>query len=198
MVAELTLSSALCLETTHVIDTSVIDLGDIVTCKRGTKFPECLYTIPLPLALKHYYPEWDMWDWHTMPIINLNPLQVLSAEPGGVRIRNLSDYPEYRIYRWLPNPPEGTDVAVFVSQRLGCGYDFTAYPLAALQRVVINWWHMPRILNSRYYCWELTDEFCTCFGRPWPGSAEVHHLYPLLPEFRRQAGRPIAVAEKGG
>lgn len=121
-------------------------------------------------------------DWRvfeaTMPRTRTMPLSTLEKIYGQ----------DYRAYEWfaLELPQDAVDK--WVADRQGAKYDVLIYFLTIAQYLIRKWTkkQMPRLLDEAYDCWELAEEFCECFGRPWKYTHSNLHCYPMISEFMNE------------
>lgn len=168
-----------------------IKIGDII-CWRGKGLTFRI----LSTTLSFFDPTWRKrkWKpWHTAFIYGQdkeNDWLICEATVPCVRTMPLSILEQiygknYKVYPWFDQPFTNGQLESFVKEHLGCQYDVGIYFLTIAQELVAHWYHIsiPRLLNSSYSCWELVEEFCDFFGKPWHSTHDVDHKYPMISDF---------------
>ena len=127
-----------------------------------------------------------MWGWHTVPMVS-NRSFVDALFPR-LRISRLTD-PRYinrqfRVYRILETQPTQYKINKFIKDKVGCPYDFLAYPLTALAILLRPKFDIPRIINRRFHCWETAWSFADDMGF----DITEPYNYPFLTDLLRICG----------
>ena len=166
-----------------------IKLGDIVVFKR--KGP---VSFVLGGILKLFVPSWDGKDWHTAPVSkhdNERGWMICEALAGGVQENPLSLYHDYTVYRWFDEVLDQSKVNKFVADHLGKAYDVAIYFFTALAIIIRHFWNrpIPKLLDRRFSCWELTQEFTTALGKPIVSPYDVVIITDLMKALK---GKEIA------
>lgn len=166
----------------HAIDIDEARAGDIIVWKGDGLIYQVLSW--LIKSLKEH--DWDRWGWHTTPMISSQ--RFVDALFPKIKISKLTDARylnrECRVYRIFECPPVQSKINKFVKDKVGCPYDFLAYPLTALALLLRPRVDIPRIINKRFHCWETTWEFadeCGC------DITDDYH-YPFLTDLLRLCG----------
>ena len=166
----------------HQIDAGEIRSGDILVWKGSG----LIYFVLSRLIKWFKEPSFDLWGWHTVPMID--NIQFLDAQFPKVRIESLTN-PKYlkrpfRAYRIFEESPASIRVIRFVQDKVGCWYDFLAYFLTALAVLLRPRFDIPRILDRKMTCWELTWEFADEMGF----DITDDYCYPFLTDLLRLCG----------
>jgi len=137
-------------------------------------------------------PDWDMWGWHMATVTRYNDYlgewMILEAVWPRVREVPLSQFYKgfkVRVYSYLNDPIDPDELKKFVDDVDNAKYDWFVYVLTVCNELCIKFlkWYPPRLLNSKYMCWELSEEFDCKFGTPWKTSHAKAHRYPLITNF---------------
>lgn len=137
-------------------------------------------------VLKLFERDWDGWGWHMGIVWSRlgRGCHIMEATNEGTRI----NYYRYkylrentRCYEWLEGEPDLVKMQAFKVSHIGRKYDVAVYFFTAIQYLFRHFVHirLPLILNDRYSCWELVDEFCDEMGKPWAPK----YGFPLLTDF---------------
>ena len=158
--------------------------GDCVEFKREGKWNSAdLY---LARLLKWFRPKWDMWGWHVALITEYQPgtgwmiLDTNMKEVNEVPLSNYKDK-EFRVWRWLDEPPSPSKMAEYVFKHTGEKYDVMIYfyTLAwAICREKFGF-EIPRILDKSWSCWETPTWMWLRMGKELIPEAD----YPLLSDI---------------
>ena len=142
-----------------------LQLGDIVVFKRKGPVSFILGGI-----LKLFERDWDAWGWHVAFVSGQddNGWNICEALAGGVAENPLSLYQDYKVYRWFDEALDQLKVNKFVTSYLGKPYDIAIYFWTTLAVIIRHYWNKPisKLLDERYSCWELTQEFTMDIGKP--------------------------------
>lgn len=161
----------------------MIRRGFIIEFKRG-KF----WSISgiLGNILKLFERDWDGWGWHLGIAWEqaYDGWNIFEATDRGVQINYYSnDYlaENTRAYQWLDKVPTRKAMGEFLKTHIGKRYDVAFYFLTTAQYLIRHFVHisMPLVLDNRYACWEIADEFCDTFGKPWAPK----YGFPLITDF---------------
>jgi len=165
-----------------------IKVGDIIIFKRNG-----LVSFILGGILKLFERGWDGWGWHVAFISGIDDytgVMICEALAGGVTENPLSNYKDYRVYRWFDESPDQFKVNRFVSKHKGEKYDILVYPLTALAYLIRHYWGrpVPRLLDNSWSCWELVYYFCNRMGKPLAESYD----FPMISGLNKiLAGKEI-------
>lgn len=203
----------------HRVDLDNIQTGDIIHWKRDG-------VLAFVLAhLIHWLkePEWDMWDWHTTPIVYMGlpsaindwcrkmgftefqfvkypgvDAVIVDAQYPRIKLSLLSTYinnkHQCRCYRLLENEPTKPRVNTFVARHLNKRYDWKVYIYTALAKFLRPVIDVPRLIDNSYDCWEVTFNFLELFNFEADAGTNFDYDYPWLPDLRRAYGEiPLEV-----
>ena len=166
----------------YVDDSTQAKRGDIVLFKGSG----LVYEI-LSRALKFFEWNWDRWGWHLGFVSGDSPftdvVSICESTGKGVTESYLDlTRKDIRVYRWFDEEPRRYKVRNFVSAHLGCDYDVAQYFWTGLQYLIRHFWNrrIPRLLDSRYTCWELVFEFAEDMGKPIGSRYDCPMLVDLL------------------
>ncbi len=132
-----------------------------------------------PWHMTWVYGQYSDGDWKvieaTFPRVRTMALSVLKQIYGK----------NYKNYHWFNLELNKDSAEQFVRSREGAKYDGMVYAWTILQYIVAKYFHkeIPRFLNDSYDCWELVEEICDCFGKPWASTHTIQHRYPLISDF---------------
>lgn len=140
--------------------------------------------------LKLFVPGWSGWGWHTGILWQElhDGWLVFEALGSGVTQTHYTQQcleDDCRVYRWLNDAPSEDQLVKFQSGHTGKRYDIAIYfwtTLAVLIRHYINR-PIPRLLDNRFSCWELVQEFYEEMGKPVVSKYDVILLPDLLRAF---------------
>jgi hypothetical protein len=163
--------------------------GDNLIFKRAKK--DRLAFI-LSLAIRLFYPKWDMWGWHMAFVAYWDDVIldwiIGEATWPKVRTRPLSEFrvegAEFRVYRWFEQEPDRGKIMAFLSQYQDCRYDVLLYFWTAAAYLIRHFWNrpIPRLLDRNYTCWEYVCEFDEGMGK------EIISKYdcPILADIQQE------------
>jgi hypothetical protein len=87
-----------------------------------------------------------------------------------------------------PRRPTEAEWVRFFAAHLGKKYDVALYPWTTLQYFVRHWFNhrIPRLLDDRYTCWELEQEWEEMFNVTWGSKYDC----PLITDLLREIMEP--------
>ena len=149
--------------------------GDIVEFKRKG-FVSCV----LGGLLKLFNPSWDAWGWH-LGILwegSLDGWIILEATGTGVKINWYSArylMRNTRCWKWFDETPSRASMNKFFKSHIDKKYDIEVYFWTALAVIVRHYINRPvsKILDEKYSCWELVQEFTADMGKPIQSKYDV-------------------------
>ena len=158
--------------------------GNIIAFKgRGFTF-----TI-LSFLLSIFDKEWRGEDWKPWHLAiawarAYGGWYILEATGAGVKINfydNKFLESNTRSWEWLGEKPDSDKMAQFLKEHILKRYDVAVYFWTIAQYLVRHYFHhsLPLVLNNRYSCWELVDEWCDEMGKPWAPK----YGFPLITDF---------------
>ena len=155
-------------------------LGDIVVFKRKGPVSFILGGI-----LKLFEPSWDAWGWHVGFVSGHDDdkgWMVCEALAGGVAENPLSLYHDYKTYRWFETPPEQFRVNQFLFHYQGKPYDIAIYFWTTLAVIFRHYFNrpIPKLLDERFSCWELVQEFTMDMNKPILSRYDVIIITDLM------------------
>lgn len=130
--------------------------------------------------LKLLEPSWDGWGWHLAIAYERSGdgWYVLEATGDGTEINfYLVSYLERytRNYQWLDKEPSKKKVAAFRAQCIGKKYDVAIYGWTSAAIIFRHYFNhpIPRLLDDRFDCWELIQEFAEFNNDPIVSKYDV-------------------------
>lgn len=143
-----------------------IQMGDVFLYKRGGFTATILGGL-----LKLLNPSWDGWGWHLAICTGryLGGFEVLEALGGGVTLNKVDEHrlgSDIRVYRVMQNEPSLAAVQELNKVFIGRPYDVAIYFWTALAIIIRHYVNrpIPKLLDNRYSCWELAQEWLCHFG----------------------------------
>jgi len=175
----------------RIFDISKTKPGDILEHKRDTGFS---VSGILGRLLQIFDPDYDGWGWH-LSIAYLQGYDgwyILEATADGVELNYYQNdylFKDTRVYRWFSEPPPLARIWRFIEGHLGCPYDAAIYfwtGLAILlRRIGIR---LPKIIDYKFSCWELAQEFSAVMGKPIIPRYDVVIISDLIKELGVASG----------
>jgi hypothetical protein len=144
------------------IDYRFLQPADILEYKRGKGF--CVSGV-LGRLLQIVDRKYDGWGWHVSIawVRTTKGWFILEATSRGVQLNHYTfEYLERttRAYRWFDEPPDRQEMTDFALAHLGKPYDVAVYFWTGiailLRRAGVR---LPKLIDRRYTCWELVQEF---------------------------------------
>lgn len=137
-------------------------------------------------------PRWRKLEWkpwHLAPVVGWqkgSPI-IFEHRPPHNLVGFRTVYPEEDclIYT-LPKSIDAKTLAGFLDKRLNKRYDVAAYLRTAAQYFVLHVFNhsIPRVLDERFTCWELTFEFARASGQPLQECCgKTLSAYPMITDF---------------
>ena len=122
--------------------------------------------------------EWATYSHTHHVVVAISATACISAEPGGVRYRAISDYPHLDWSRFDLSPDQQQAITNAAHTYTGRPYNFAIYPPLLWQRITgrkVDGW-VARWLSRRpnENCSQLSDDVYTRAG---------FHLFPNIPEL---------------
>jgi hypothetical protein len=166
----------------HRIPLEEARVGDIILYKgQGFLYQSLSWLIHI---LKER--NWDRWGWHLAPIVKDN--MILDAQFPKLKMTNYWEQVhagrEVMAYRIFEKQPSKTKVNKFVESHVGCPYDIAVYLFTAIAYFFRPKFDVPRLINRRYTCWEITFEFADEMGIDICDS----YNYPFVTDLLRLCG----------
>jgi hypothetical protein len=96
---------------------------------------------------------------------------IFEATASGQKINYYSDKhlsETSRSYSWFDKTPTKKQMAKFLKEHVDKKYDVAIYLWTMIQYIIRHYFNrrIPRLLDDRYTCWELVDEWCNDMGKP--------------------------------
>lgn len=153
-----------------------MEVGDIIVFKGQGLLFQCLSRL-----LKIFERGWDRWGWHTAFVSRIEdgiPVICEALAQGVVENYFDADRP-HRVYKWFDQP---VDPSCFVSQHIGEKYDIAIYFWTTVAVLVRHFWNrpIPKLLDRRFSCWEVLQEFTAEMGKPIVSKYDVIILTDIL------------------
>jgi hypothetical protein len=123
--------------------------------------------------LKLFNPSWDGYGWHLAILWQpgYDGWYILEATGQGVR-KNWYDrtylQKNTRIWSWLDEAPLDGYMKTFLARHINKRYDVGIYFWTALAVIIRHYINrpIPKLLDDRFSCWELVQEFTSAMGKP--------------------------------
>ena len=138
---------------------------------KGGKFPSVSWF--LSRLLKVFERDWNGWGWHLSIawLQGFDGWYILEATSDGVQMNFYDNdylFHDTRIYKWFDEPPSLVARELFYQQHIGKRYDVAIYFWTGLAILIRHYFNrpIPKLLDQRYSCWELIQEFSTEMGKP--------------------------------
>ncbi len=156
--------------------------GDIVEFKRRG-----FVSWSLGGLLKFFEKDWDGYGWHTAIAWETAPQgwYILEATPSGVKMNwytndNLNNHA--RVWRWFNEEPDSNLMSMFVHKYINKRYDVAIYFWTALAIIIRHYFNrpIPKLLDNRFDCWELVQEFTLDIGDPILSRYDVIIITDLI------------------
>lgn len=157
------------------------------------------------LLLSLIVPAWRQlaWKpWHMARAVRKVPggWLLFDALVDGVRERFYTDEQltaRTRWYPWLKAIPSQEYFAEFIQAHDGKAYDVGIYFWTMAQYIFRHFWNrcIPRLLDDRYTCWELQDEFDDGLGEPWNAPYDCVMIVDFLQACQKKGiiGTPYKI-----
>ena len=136
---------------------------------------------------------WDRKHWHLAIAWESaeSGWWVMEADAKGVQINFKPDevLNKCKILSFLKKVPGKKKRKQFKDSHLGLSYDAAVYFLTMIQYLVLHFFNrpLPRILDNRFTCWELAEEWCVFNGKPWTTWGRTHK-YPIITDALQALG----------
>lgn len=146
----------------------------------------------LSFFLGCFSPKWRKLEWkpwHLAPVVGWSkgrPVVFEHIKPYClVGFRTVQQGEDCKIYT-LPKNINPKNLSLFLGQRINKKYDVGVYFWTIAQYIILRTCNhsIPRILNDRFTCWELSFEFARASGQPlqeYCGKNFAH--YPMITDF---------------
>lgn len=156
-----------------------MDQWDIVEFPRGKlKLTNPNRNIVAPILggiLKLIESDWDGWGWHLgiayqeQTRNGVHGWIILESIGKGVDThwRSDTDLSRCRTWKWFKHV-NAVYAEAFKDEHLGDDYDVNVYFWTGIAIIFRHYWNrrIPRLLDDRYTCWELVQQFAEKMGKP--------------------------------
>jgi len=109
---------------------------------------------------------------------------VLAAGEDGVGLKFYfsRELEEVRWYDWLEKPLTQKKLDKFLKGHIGKKYDIATYFWTSLAVIFRHFWNrpIPKLLDDRFSCWELVQEFAEEMGKPIVSKYDVIIIVDII------------------
>lgn len=127
-------------------------------------------------------PPGPVFDPEALKLGEIVTQQAIGTGVHTITYPSADELGDCRAYRWLKDPfPMAKQIADFAEAHEREGYDFIGYLWNALGNLDMYLRHHPfRVVDDRYFCWELASEFCRAMGREIQREAEPCNISKMI------------------
>ena len=148
--------------------------------------------------LKLFERSWDGWGWHLAIAWEqaYDGWNILEATEDGVEINYYSDKyldENTRAYQWLTKVPSRKAMGEFLKSHINKKYDVAIYFWTALAIIIRHYFNhpIPKLLDDRFDCWELSAEFFAEVGEPIQSKYDVIIITDIIKALKGRRGGVI-------
>lgn len=123
--------------------------------------------------LKLLKRDWDSWGWHLGIAWQRSwyGWYILEATGKGICLNWYSDAylaQSTRVWEWFDEELDPMDMSSFLKKHINKKYDVAIYFWTSLAVIIRHYFNhpIPKLLDDRFSCWELVQEFSTEMGKP--------------------------------
>jgi hypothetical protein len=159
--------------------------GDCIAWKGGSipfhPLSEVLALFDLSWRTRVWHP------WHVGYVVQVQDSEIVTQQAIGTGVHTITygsaaELGDCKAYRWLKDPfPMAKQIEDFAEAHEREGYDFVGYLWNALGNLDMYLRHHPfRVVDDRYFCWELVSEFARAMGREIQREAEACNIEKMM------------------